>query len=413
MNLMFNNYKIKNNELYLYVDDKCEIGDIFNNSKNEKIIDKVKKYISDHNINFSGTKVILLLSGLMLGTVYLNSYQPNNYEVYNGNRYVYGILSDENETSVQNKIDEVINEAYNNSFIIEKDNTLNSQVNIEDKDSAYALDSENKISNEDRKITIYRVGKEAITLSIKDYLQGVLAAEMPASFDEEALKAQGVLARTYTYKLLLNNKTITDDISVQVYKSDDELKNIWNDKYDYYSSKISKAINDTTDEVVTYNGDLIEALYHSTSNGLTEDPVNVWGNSYPYLKSVASHGDLVSPSYLGSVDVSFEDISKALDIDFNKESKIDVISKDESKRITKIKFDNKEMTGINVRHMLGLRSCDFDYIINDNSVTFITRGYGHGVGMSQYGANYMAKEGYSYKDIINHYFLNININKVS
>ena len=296
----------------------------------------------------------------------------------------------------------------NNSFIIEKDNTLNSQVNIEDKDSTYALDSKNKIMSEDRKITIYRVGKEAITLSIKDYLQGVLAAEMPASFDEEALKAQSVLARNYTYKLLLNNKTITDDISVQAYKSDDELKNIWNDKYDYYSSKISKAINDTTDEEVTYNGYLIEALYHSTSNGLTEDPVNVWGNSYPYLKSVASHGDLVSPSYLRSVDISFEDINKALDIDFNKESKIDVIYKDESERITKIKFDNKEMTGINVRHMLGLRSCDFDYIINDNSVTFITIGYGHGVGMSQYGANCMAKEGYSYKDIINHYFLNIN-----
>ena len=109
----------------------------------------------------------------------------------------------------------------NNSFIIEKDNTLNSQVNIEDKDSTYALDSKNKIMSEDRKITIYRVGKEAITLSIKDYLQGILAAEMPASFDEEALKVQSVLAHTYTYKLLLNNKTITDDISVQAYKSDD------------------------------------------------------------------------------------------------------------------------------------------------------------------------------------------------
>ena len=300
----------------------------------------------------------------------------------------------------------------NNSFIIEKDNTLNSQVNIEDKDSTYALDSKNKIMSEDRKITIYRVGKEAITLSIKDYLQGVLAAEMPASFDEEALKAQSVLARTYTYKLLLNNKTITDDISVQAYKSDDELKNIWNDKYDYYSSKISKAINDTTDEEVTYNGYLIEALHHSTSNGLTEDPVNVWGNSYPYLKSVASHGDLVSPSYLRSVDISFEDINKALDIDFNKESKIDVIYKDESERITKIKFDNKEMTGINVRHMLGLRSCDFDYIINDNSVTFITIGYGHGVGMSQTGADSMAKSGANYEEIIKHFYTNVEITEI-
>ena len=113
---------------------------------------------------------------LVLTQVYLNSYKPNNYEVYNGNGYVYGILSNENETNVQNKIDKVINEAYNNSFIIEKDNTLNSQVNIEDKDSTYALDSKNKIMSEDRKITIYRVGKEAITLSIKDYLKGVLAA---------------------------------------------------------------------------------------------------------------------------------------------------------------------------------------------------------------------------------------------
>ncbi|MFA5408664.1 MAG: SpoIID/LytB domain-containing protein, partial [Bacilli bacterium] len=197
---------------------------------------------------------------------------------------------------------------------------------------------------------------------------------------------------------------LKDDTSSQVYKDEGQLKAIWGDSFQSYYNKIKEAVSATKGEYVAYNGNYIEAVYHSTSNGYTEDAVTVWGNSFPYLVSVDSHWDLEASSYLRETEKEFNVLSSILGLDFNEGTTIEVLSKTSSNRINEIKINDTVFTGIELRSLLGLRSTDFDIDIQDGKAVIVTRGYGHGVGMSQYGANGMAKQGYNYKDILSHYY---------
>jgi stage II sporulation protein D len=179
---------------------------------------------------------------------------------------------------------------------------------------------------------------------------------------------------------------------------------MWGADFTTYYSKIKNAVAATKGEYLTYNGTFIEAVYHSTSNGLTEDAIAVWGNDYPYLKSVDSHWDLNASSYYRETAKEFSVISSIIGIDFNATTNVEVLSRNSSNRISQIKIGDKTFTGVELRNLLGLRSTDFDIKIEGDNVTFVTRGYGHGVGMSQYGANGMAKEGYAYRNILSHYY---------
>lgn len=423
---MFNNYKIIDNVLYLYVDDKCEIGSLFNDNKNIGIIDKIKTYIKDKKIKFDGTKVVLLLSGLMLGSVYLNSaFKTYNYDVYKDNKYVYNIVDKSiPDATVEEKIDEIINEAsevikeknsnedINETKVINNNLTskkTNNRINISSYDN-----SDYKENNvvEDKVIMLRRTNGEVVQLNLEEYLIGVVAAEMPASFNIEALKAQAVVARTYTLKLIESGRVITDDVSTQVYKNNSELQSMWGSSYNIYYNKIKNAVTSTNKMCLKYNGVLIDAVYHSTSNGYTEDSVNVWGNNIPYLKSVTSPWDTSASSFLRSQTIDFEKITDVLGTDFNDSSSIEIISRDDSNRISKIKFNENVYSGVEIRNKLGLRSADFDFDITGEGVVFTTRGYGHGVGMSQYGANAMAKAGYSYEQILKHYYSGVEIVKL-
>lgn len=423
---MFYNYKIKDNVLYLYVLDNCEIGSLFNPDKSEDIIYKIKKFIKDYKINFDGVKVVLLLSGLMLGTVYLNKDVNTTYDIYKDNKYVYNIV-DKNIPKISNdkKIEDLVSEVVDEAVFNITNETKNTD-NVTQNKYSDKLNNQNIIANNlssdsvndtvtetevlpEKIITLKRTNGEILNINLEKYLIGVIAAEMPVSFNNEALKAQAVVARTYTLKLLETGRTITDDVSTQVYKSNDELKSIWGNMYNTYYQKVKKAVNDTSGMCIKYNGSLIDAVYHSTSNGYTEDAVNVWGNSIPYLKSVTSPWDTSSSSFLRNTNVDFNKISNTLGIDFDSSSVIEIISRDESGRISKIKFNDKEFSGVELRNLLGLRSSDFDILINETGVVFTTRGYGHGVGMSQYGADGMASSGYTYEQILKHYYTGINV----
>lgn len=420
---MFNNYKIINNTLYLYVDDKCEIGSLFNDDRNNSITSKIKNYIKSHQIKFSGTKVILLLSGLMLGTVYLNhDLKIDDYDVYKDNKYVYNIVDKSiPDVSTQEQIEQVVNEAALNIDDVKSDvsdknkktqdtnNSFNVTITNSKQENDNTLYSNNGVP--DKVITLKRTNGEVLQIGLEEYLIGVVAAEMPASFNSEALKAQAIVARTYTLKLLESGRTITDDVSTQVYKSNSELQSMWKASYNTYYNKVKNAVSATNGLCIKYNGSLIDAVYHSTSNGYTEDSVNVWGNSVPYLKTVTSPWDTSVSSYLKNVTIGFDKISNVLGFDFNSSSSIEIISRDESNRISRIKFNDKEYSGVEIRNLLGLRSADFDFNISDEGVNFTTRGYGHGVGMSQYGANEMSNAGYSYDRILNHYYTNVQIVK--
>ena len=419
---MFSNYKIIDDVLYLYVDDKCEIGSLFNREKQISISKKIRNYIKEHKINFNGTKVILLLSGLLLGTIYLNNdLKKEDYKTNEEYKYVVNVV-DRNipKIRVKEKIDEVKSNVENKEFDVkEENNNLNikkEQMNIDKstQNSNNTIGNNASISNNISSgilIKLRRSNGEIIEMDLEEYLVGVVAAEMPASFNIEALKAQSVVARTYTLKLLESNREITDDVKTQVYKSNNELQNMWGSNYTNYYQKVKNAVDQTNGLVIKYNGSLIDAVYHSTSNGYTEDAINVWGNSIPYLKTVTSPWDTSSTSYLRNICIGFDVISNALKINFDSSSTIDVISRDESNRILKVRFNDKEYSGVEIRNLLGLRSTDFDAEISSNGVNFTTRGYGHGVGMSQYGANGMAKSGYSFEQILNHYYLGIKIVK--
>lgn len=250
-----------------------------------------------------------------------------------------------------------------------------------------------------------------IQISLEDYIIGVVGAEMPASFQTEALKAQAVAARTYALSRTTNGETLTATTSHQVYKTNEQLKATWGASFSTYYNKIKSAVEATKGEYISYNGKYIDAVYFSTSNGKTEDAVNVWGESKPYLKSVDSPWDTKVSSFSSSKTISMSTISSKLGVNLTSASQIVINSTTIGNRVKSITVCGKEFTGVQIRTLLGLRSADFTVTQNGNNIVFSTKGFGHGVGMSQYGANEMAKTGKTYRQILTHYYTGVQITK--
>ncbi len=244
-------------------------------------------------------------------------------------------------------------------------------------------------------------------LSLTDYLIGVVGAEMPATFNIEALKAQAIASRTYAL-YNINNYIINTTTSEQAYSSDDELKNKWQDKYNEYIEKISEAVNNTNNLVIKYDQQLIKSYYYAMSNGYTEDSQAVFNESYPYLNVISSSFDSESNNYQVTKNFSREDFCKQLNIDCSS-IVISNIIKDNSNRVSTLNINNQEFSGITLRKLLNLRSTDFNINTDNNDIEITTKGYGHGVGMSQYGANYLANNGLNYQEILKYYYQNIEI----
>jgi len=255
------------------------------------------------------------------------------------------------------------------------------------------------------KIDIYNIKTENyMKLDIDEYLKGVVAAEMPAKFEIEALKAQAVAARTYTLKKLKSKELTTDSNRDQAWLSKKELKDRWGDKYIFYWSKVSAAVEETKGLVLMYDNKLISAVYHSSSGDYTEDAVAVWGNSVPYLKSVPSYYEESSPYYSKQKFYSINDICHVLDLEKRDLDNIKIIKRSSSHRVLSLKIGNRFFTGKDFRKKLGLPSTNFTIKREGKFLKLKTSGYGHGVGMSQYGANGMAKNKYNFKEILLHYY---------
>ena len=258
-------------------------------------------------------------------------------------------------------------------------------------------------------ITIYRNGVP-FTLSLEDYVVGVVAAEMPASFPIEALKAQAVLARTYALKLTQEGKKLTDSTDTQVYYDASQLQSMWGSSYETYYNKIKKAVANTNGQTLTYQGNYIDAVYHSTSNGKTEAARNVWGYEIPYLQSVDSHWDNQTTFYHGEVYKERDQLLSIFGITNLEDGDVEVMSRNESGRVKEVRVQSQIYQGVDLRALLGLKSSDFDIVMENGNLVITTRGWGHGVGMSQYGALGMANEGYSYQQILTHYYPGTNLN---
>ena len=275
-------------------------------------------------------------------------------------------------------------------------------------------------------IKLYHTKTEEVEeLPIDEYLYGVVSAEMPVKYDIEALKAQAVVARTYTIYQIThsngkhNNADICDNYACcQAWISKEDRLAKW-DKPEAENNwqKIVNAVNSTQGKVITYNGAIIDAFFHSNSGGITETASNVWGGqNFPYLQSVETSGEDEYSEYNSQVELSKDELINRLkekypeiEISFEKNEEIRILEFTESGRVKKIRFGNIEISGTEARTLLGLKSTNFNFEIRDNFVVFFVKGYGHGVGMSQTGADSLAKQGSSYEEIIKHFYSNVEI----
>ena len=268
---------------------------------------------------------------------------------------------------------------------------------------------------------------EVEEIGIDNYLLGVVSSEMPANFEIEALKAQAVVARTYTiYKITSGKKhenaDICDDSNCcQAWSAKEERLNRWNEN-DRESNwkKIEEAVNSTKGKIVTYGGKPINAFFHSNSGGITDTATNVWGGSnYPYLQAVETSGEDAYSQYNSEVTVTKDEfISKIkeyhsdFEIDFSIENQIEVLEYTDGQRVKTIKIGNLDLSGVEVRKIFGLKSAKFEISVEGENVKFSVIGYGHGVGMSQTGADSMAKQGYNYEEIIKHFYSGVEITDI-
>lgn len=451
--------------IYVSYPDNYEFSLDFNSLKkrSKEISTRIKEYIKTNIKNFSDDSALLVLNGIVVGTLIFSQLKFEPYENINlGNeteilaeiepdnttreKKVIEKAKGENESIATSEISTTINSSAaakveekiviptqdeienNNSNTQTSNNTTNrpsssnNSTNSSSSNNSTNNSSGNNNSNSNTNgiinntnsskiISVKLASGTVIKVGLEDYVIGVVGAEMPASFNSEALKAQAVAARTYALKKTASGATISATTADQVYKTDAELKQMWGNSFNTYYTKVKNAVLATSGETMTYGGQYIDAVYFSTSNGMTEDAVYVWGNSIPYLKPVSSSWDTNVNGFLQTKSIPMNVISEKLGVNLTSVSQITINSRTSGDRVNSITIAGKNFTGVKVRSLLGLRSADFSVSQSGNSIIFTTKGYGHGVGMSQYGANGMANSGYNYRQILTHYYTGISIVK--
>jgi stage II sporulation protein D len=279
-------------------------------------------------------------------------------------------------------------------------------------------------------IKLYHSSTEEIEeLPFDEYLYGTVSAEMPATYETEALKAQAIVSRTYTLYQIINSNGKHGDADIcdsstccQAWISKDDRLAKWNeDVRESNWNKIVQAVDETSGKIITYNGNPIDAFFHSNSGGTTETVSNVWGGTdLPYLQSVETAGESDYSQYNSEVSISKNDLIDKLkaeysdfEINFDEEDAIKILEYTDSGRVKTIKIGNTEIAGTKARSLLGLKSTNFSFSIDGDNVIFSVVGYGHGVGMSQTGADSMAKTGSSCEEIIKHFYTGVEITFVN
>ncbi len=267
--------------------------------------------------------------------------------------------------------------------------------------------------------------KKNLTVSEFEYVCGSVAAEMPLMYHEEALKAQAIACYTNSLRLknskdksTLNGADISDNPAThQGYLTREERKEKWGEDYQKYESKLETIVKEVEGEFLTYDDEYCLCAFSAICTGTTESAENVWGEKIPYLVSVKSSGDTLSPQYSSTntfTKSQFISIMKDLGVSINSKTNLkDTIGKSKTSKagtVLKIEINKKSLTGEQIRSAFSLRSSAFKITATENEVTFKVSGYGHGVGMSQYGADYMARQGSTYDEILKHYYKGTDIN---
>lgn len=308
---------------------------------------------------------------------------------------------------------------------------------VEEKKEEEKIELEEKYQIEGKagqtiRVKLEKTG-EVVAMDVNDYLRGVLPSEMPPSFEMEALKAQAVIARTYLYNKMQGGSShgdcdICDNFAhCQAFYNKDKIISIWQgrgyneEQVNEYWSKVDQAVVCTGNVAAIYGGEYIKAYFHANSGGKTEDVSAIWGGqSIPYLKSVESLGEESHQYYKSDVTLSkdeFKDIVKSkIDSEYSLENRegnlIEIIDYTGSGRVNSAKIGDKTIKGENIRTYFSLKSTNFTIEQTDTQVIFHVTGYGHGVGMSQTGANYYAKQGMKFSDIITHYYTGVEVKRI-
>jgi stage II sporulation protein D len=268
-------------------------------------------------------------------------------------------------------------------------------------------------------VRVKRVSKDIIEeVPLEEYVIGVISGEMPISFSKEALKAQAVCARTYVIRKMENNKNkdydVVDTVDNQVYENKDEQKEKWKDNYEENITKLKEVVEETSGEYLTYDGEVIEVFFFSTSSGYTENSEEVFSKKLPYLRSVDSSFDAeVSPVFKSEETMSLSDFYTKLSLPYSKTLNYEILERTEAGSIKKIKINDYEFKGTEFRKLLKIRSTNFEIEVIDSNVLIKTTGYGHGVGMSQYGALALSNKGYTYDQILKYYYSGVEIEKIN
>lgn len=301
-------------------------------------------------------------------------------------------------------------------FLMKSNNIIFNQNNVEVKLKVY-LAKENKV----------------VDMYLEEYVIGVVAAEMPVEFGSEALKAQAVAARTFALahmeeyggKKYKSNTgaNVSDTVECQVFiNRNDRLKSWPANKGEEYWNKVTEAVRSTSGEVLMYNGKIIdEPLFFAVSGGKTENGIDVFKDNKPYLKSVYSPGEERAPKFKSALKISYLEFIRKLNREYsgagvnlsNIRNQIEIKSRNETGSVKEIKVGKLTISGVKFRSIMGLNSTNFSVRFNLNNVEIDCVGYGHGVGMSQWGADAMAKKGKNYKEILEHYYSGIEIEKIN
>lgn len=265
-------------------------------------------------------------------------------------------------------------------------------------------------------VRVYRENKKVIErVPIEEYVVGVVSGEMPVTFESEALKAQAVASRSYVMHQMESARDkdydVVDSVTNQVYLDNEQLKNNWGNDYTEKINKVKKAVLETSGEYLEYDGEVVDAMFFSTSVGYTENSEDIFSSEVPYLRSVSSDWDSISPVFEDSKTFTLKEFYSSLNLEYSEKLEIKVTETTNTGRVKKIIINNKEFSGKEICSKLKLRSTYFEIKNNSDSIIIYTKGYGHGVGMSQYGAQGMALKGYSYEEILKHYYSGVTIKK--
>ncbi len=298
---------------------------------------------------------------------------------------------------------------------------LRESVSVEETTATPQTSTNEPLKNENT-VTVFRsVENDTIEIDFFEYVCGSVAAEMPLSYHEEALKAQAIACYTNALRLKMSAQTsstyhISDNSSIhQGYLNEDQRKEKWGEDFEKYESKLRSIVKDVENLAILYNDEPCVAAFHAICSGKTENAENIWGEKVPYLVSVKSSGDNLSPQYSSVVvfekDEFIEIVKELTEVKSIKKLKgiIEIKEKTKSGTVLKATLNKKSFTGEEIRKAFSLKSPSFTVEVTEKSVTFKVTGYGHGIGMSQYGADFMARQGSSYEEILKHYYKGIEI----